>query len=340
MKALVFTGYHQMRLQDRPMPVLEREDSVIVRVRAMGICGSDLHIYHGRHAFAQYPIVPGHEIVGEVYQTGPAVTTLAPGDHVVLEPIRSCGSCYPCRRGRGNVCENLWVIGAHCDGGCQEYYAQPEQNWHKIPEQLPWTQAVMIEPYTIGAQMISRGQVGPDDTVLIHGAGPVGLIALDMAKQRGARVVVAEMLEKRLELAAYFGADKVIDVRAQDTAEEVMRWTDGHGPTVDIDCAGLPNALEDAAKILSPAGTIVTMTFSPDPTPIQVSLITLKELTIVGSRLQAGMFKPVIEGMRGDRLKRIGKMITHTFPIDQAEQAVLTAASGNPDVGKVVITFD
>jgi len=339
MKALVFTGYHEMEVQERPMPELADETSVIVRVRAMGICGSDLHIYHNRHAFAKYPIVPGHEVAGEVYRIGSAVTGLAPGDHVVLEPIRSCGHCYPCRRGRGNVCRNLWVIGAHCDGGCQEYYMQPERNWHKIPRELTWEQAVMIEPYTIGAQMIARGRVGPDDTVLIHGAGPVGLIALDTAKQQGARVIVAEMQEKRLELARFFGADHVIDVRTQDTAEEVMRLTDNIGPTVDIDCAGLRNSLDAAAKLLSPAGTIITMTFSDEPSPIQVSQITLKELTIVGSRLQIGKFRPVIESMRGDRLKRIDRMITHTFGIDQAEEAVLTAASGGADVGKVVITM-
>lgn len=340
MKALVFTGYHEMEVQERPMPVLKDDKSVIVRVRAMGICGSDLHIYHNRHAFAKYPIVPGHEIVGEVYQIGAAVSTLAVGDHVVLEPIQYCGHCYPCRRGRGNVCENLWVIGAHCDGGCQEYYMQPEQNWHKIPDDLSWEQAVMIEPYTIGAQMIARGQVGADDTVLIHGAGPVGLITLDTAKQHGARVVVAEMLDKRLELARFFGADDVIDIRKEDPVEAIMRYTEGRGPTVDIDCAGLPDSLETAAKILSPAGTIITMTFSDKAVPIQVSQITLKELTIVGSRLQIGKFKPVIESMKGERLKRIDQLITHTFSIDQAEEAVLTAASGGVDVGKVVIRFD
>lgn len=339
MKALVFTGYHEMEIQERPMPVLEDDTSVMVRVRAMGICGSDLHIYHNRHAFAQYPIVPGHEVVGEVYQVGSAVTNLQPGDHVVLEPIRYCGNCYPCRKGRGNVCRNLWVIGAHCNGGCQEYYVQPEQNWHKIPDSLSWEQAVMIEPYTIGAQMLSRGQVEPEDTVLIHGAGPVGLIAIDTAKQLGARVIVAELLEKRLELAKIFGADLVIDVRTQDMETEVMKFTDGAGPTVDIDCAGLPNSLETAANILSPAGTIITMTFSDVPQPIKISQVTLKELTIVGSRLQIKKFEPVIEAMQGQRLERINQMITHTFPIAQAEQAVLTAASGNTDVGKVVITF-
>ena len=198
----------------------------------------------------------------------------------------------------------------------------------------------MIEPYTIGAQMIARGQVGPDDTVFIHGAGPIGLIALDTAKQHGARVIVAEMLDKRMELAKLFGADEVIDIRKEDAVEAVMRYTEGFGPTVDIDCAGLPDSLETAAKILSPAGTIITMTFSDKPTPIQVSQVTLKELTIVGSRLQIGKFESVIQSMSGDRLKRIDKMITHVFPIDQAKQAILTAASGGTDVGKVVIRFD
>lgn len=328
-----------MELQDRPLPEAPLKSDVVVRVRAAGICGSDLHIYHGRHAFAQYPIVPGHEVVGEVWAVGPEVSSLKMGDHVVLEPIRYCGHCYPCRKGMGNVCENLHVIGAHCDGGCQEFFVADEKNWHKLPKELPWRQAVMIEPYTIGAQMISRGKVGPEDTVLIHGAGPVGLIALDTAKRHGARVIVAELLEKRLELAKLFGADCVIDAGSQDTNEAVMAYTGGKGPTVVIDCAGLPNSLENAAKILSPAGTIITMTFSDAPTPVQISQITLKELTIVGSRLQIGKFEPVIRSMDAERLARVDKMITHVFPIARAEEAVKTAASGGTDVGKVIITF-
>lgn len=339
MKALVFTGLHEMRVEDRPMPTLAHSKSVIVRVRAMGICGSDLHIYNGKHAFAQYPIVPGHEVVGEVYQVGSDVMTLKPGDRVALEPIHYCGHCYACRKGQGNVCENLRVIGAHCDGGCQEYYMEDEANWHKFPDTLTWSEAVMIEPYTIGAQVVDRGKVWEEDVVLIHGAGPAGLIALDSVKERGATVIVSELVEKRLELAREFGADLVIDVKKQDVIEEVMKFTGGKGPTVVIDAAGLPNSFEDAVRILRPAGTIVTMTFSDRPAPALISQIALKELNIVGSRLQINKFKPVIERM-GTRTARIDRMITHQFPIEQAEKAVKTAVSGDIDVGKVIITFD
>lgn len=339
MKALVFTGLHEMEIQEREMPRLAHGKSVIVKVRAMGICGSDLHIFNGKHSFAQYPIVPGHEIVGEVHEIGAEVTTLRVGDRVVLEPIHYCGHCYPCRKGQNNVCENLRVTGAHHDGGCQEFYMEDEANWHKIPDTLSWSQAVMIEPYTIGAQVIARGRIGADDTVLIHGAGPAGLIALDMAKEAGATVAVAELVEKRLELAKEFGADLVIDAKTQDTIEEIMKFTNGKGPTAVIDAAGLPNSFGDAVKILSPAGTIVTMTFSPVPTPVQVDLITLKELNIVGSRLQINKFEPVIRSMTS-RLARIDRMITHSFPIAQAREAVKVADSRSVDVGKVIITFD
>ena len=338
MKALVFTGLHQMVLEERPMPRLSRPDQVLVRVKAVGICGSDLHIYNGKHSFAQYPIVPGHEVAGEVVEIGAEVTSLRPGDRVVLEPIHSCGECYACKKGQPNVCEHLRVTGAHHDGGCQEYYVEDEANWHKIPDALRWTQAVMVEPYTIGAQVISRGRIGPLDTVLIHGAGPAGLIALDMAKEAGAAAAVSELVEGRLELARLFGADLVIDAKTQDPAEEIMRFTNGRGPTAVIDAAGVPDSFGKAVELLAPAGTIVTMTFSPVPTPARIDLITLKELNIVGSRLQTGRFEPVIAGM-ARRLDRIDRMITHTFPLAQAEEAVLLADSRRADVGKVVITF-
>lgn len=339
MRALVFTGLHKMEIQEREMPKLAHSRSVIVKVRAMGICGSDLHIFNGKHSFAQYPIVPGHEIAGEVYEVGPGVTTLRVGDRVVLEPIHYCGSCYACRKGQNNVCENLRVAGAHYDGGCQEFYMEDETNWHKIPDTLQWSHAVMVEPYTIGAQVVARGKIGAGDVVLIHGAGPAGLIALDMAKEAGAVVAVAELVEKRLELAKEFGADLVIDAKTQDTAERIMEFTNGKGPTAVIDAAGIPTSFGDAVKILSPAGTIVTMTFSPVPVPVQADLITLKELNIVGSRLQINKFGPVIERMTS-RTARIDRMITHSFPIEQACKAVEAANSRSVDVGKVIITFD
>lgn len=338
MKALVFTGLHQMALEERPEPAGIGPGQALVRVRAVGICGSDLHIYNGKHSFAQYPIVPGHEVAGEVVRVGEAVTRLRPGDHVVLEPIHSCGECYACRKGQPNVCEHLRVTGAHHDGGCQEYYVEDEANWHPIPDSLRWEQAVMAEPYTIGAQVIARGKIGPLDTVLIHGAGPAGLIALDMAKEAGATVAVSELVEGRLALAREFGADLVIDARTQDPYEEIPRFTGGKAPTAVIDAAGVPDSFGKAVEALAPAGTIVTMTFSPVPTPARVDLITLKELNIVGSRLQTGRFPSVIAGLPG-RLQRIDRMITHTFPLAQAEEAVRLADSRRADVGKVVITL-
>ncbi len=338
MKALVFTGLHEMAVEERPKPRLAQPGQALVRVRAAGICGSDLHIYNGKHFFAQYPIVPGHEVAGEVVEVGAEVKSLVPGDRVVLEPIHSCGGCYACKKGQPNVCEHLRVTGAHHDGGCQEYYVEDAANWHKIPDSLSWEEAVMVEPYTIGAQVVSRGKIGPLDTVLIHGAGPAGLIALDMAKEAGAAVAVSEIVEGRLALAREFGADLVIDAKTQDPVEEILRFTGGRAPTVVIDAAGVPDSFGKAVEILAPAGTVVTMTFSPVPAPARVDLITLKELNIVGSRLQTGMFEPVIAGM-GRRLGRIRRMITHTFPLAQAEEAVRLADSRRAGVGKVVITL-
>lgn len=332
------TGIGAMEMQERAMPILAHDRSVIVKVRAVGVCGSDLHIYHGKHAFAQYPIVPGHEVVGEVWQVGSKVERLSPGNRVVLEPIHYCGQCYACKKGQPNVCRDLYVVGAHGDGGCQEYFMEDEGNWHKIPHGVAWHQAVMIEPYTIGAQVNARGRVGALDTVLIHGAGPAGLIALDVAKERGARVVVSEIAPKRMELAKLFGADLVIDARVADPGEAAMRFTEGLGPTVVIDAAGLPRVFSQAVDLLSPAGTIVSMSFSDTPDSVVMSRITLKELNIVGSRLQNAQFGPVIAGIE-KRLSLIDRMITHRFPPERAREAIEIAASPGAEVGKVIIEF-
>lgn len=176
-------------------------DDVLVKVKRVGICGSDLHIYHGTNPLASLPRVIGHEVTGEVANTGSHVRRFKPGDRVVVEPISYCGTCYACRKGRPNVCKALSVFGVHEDGGMREYIVVPEKQLHAVSPDLPWEEAVMAEPYTIGAQAVWRGRVEKEDTVLIHGAGPIGICILKMAKFKGASVMITDLNDERLAFA-------------------------------------------------------------------------------------------------------------------------------------------
>ena len=157
-----------------------------------------MHIYHGTNPLATLPRVIGHEVTGQVEEVGANVQSLKPGDHVVIEPISYCGSCYACRKGRPNVCAKLSVFGVHQDGGMREYIVLPERQLHSVSKDLPWEEAVMAEPYTIGAQAVWRGQVKKGDTVLIQGAGPIGICVLKMAKLAGAAVMMTDLNNERL----------------------------------------------------------------------------------------------------------------------------------------------
>lgn len=259
MKAIVIKGQMDVAVEEKPEPVLEKADQVIVRVKEAGICGSDLHTLRNDMGNAVYPRIPGHEFVGVVESIGSGVTRVKPGDRVAVEPILYCGKCYACRHGRQNVCRTVMTAGVHFDGGMQELFLTTEDKLYLLPDDLTFHQAVLAEPYTIGVQVNARAQTAPGDFVLIHGAGPIGIIIMDVAKQIGATCILSEIKDARLARAKQFGADYIINPMKQDLEAEVQKITGGMGPNVIVDAAGLPAMLSKAFEMVSPAGSIVNM---------------------------------------------------------------------------------
>jgi L-gulonate 5-dehydrogenase len=296
------------------------EGEVLVRVFRAGICGSDMHILHGSNPFAVYPRVIGHEFAGVVVGVGAEVTGIKEGDHVVVDPVVACGHCYPCRVGRPNVCANLQVFGVHRDGGFRDYVAVPAANIVKTPEDMPFGLAALAEPFSIAANVLDRVGCAADDTVLVYGAGTVGATVIQVAKLLGARCVVADIDATRLERARRFGADTTIDSRKTSVADAVRGETNGLGPTVVIDGAGVPALLDEACRIVSPAGRIGLLGFSAAPSPLSQQEVVRKELTIAGSRLNRRMLPRVVEWLSSGRLKP-EDMITQVFDASDARAA-------------------
>lgn len=338
MKAIQVVKPGDIRLIDRDIPEIREDSQVLVKVMAAGICGSDIHVAHGTNPVAVYPLVPGHEIAGVVEKTGGGVRGLKSGDRVVLEPITYCGKCYACRKGRQNVCESLRVNGAHIDGGFQEYMLAEEKQLHKIPEGISYQQAALIEPYTIGAQASWRGGVTAGDTVLVYGAGPIGLIALDTAKSLGAVCIVSEISPFRREMAGKFGADLVIDPQNEDLESIVAKYTNNTGPNVIFEAAGGNALFEQAVKLASTAGTVVAMNLSVSPAAIAMAPIVKKELNIVGTRLQNNKFPEVISSF-ASRLDKINMLLTHTFDFRDFQKGFAAFEDKNSKACKIVLTF-
>ncbi len=339
MKALQVVEPGEIIVADLPEPGEPGPGEVLVKTKAAGICYSDIHIYHGTSPFALYPRVIGHEAVGEVYKTGEGVAKVKPGDRVVLEPIEPCGHCYACRKGRPNVCESMNVRGVNKDGGFQEYFTAFEDKVHKFSDSLDWKDAVMIEPFTIGAQVCFRGGVEKDDLVLIIGAGPTGLAVLENAKLLGAKVIISDLSDKRLDFAKEFGADYTVNPEKADLAEEVQKISEGMMCNVVIDAAGTPATLEQAVTLASTAGRIVCLGFTDTYAKMSMLNITKKELTVVGSRLQTYQFEKCVKVFNEGKTK-ITKLITHVFDYDKVQEAFDLIENNQKEIGKIILSFD
>ncbi|MCL1817984.1 MAG: zinc-binding alcohol dehydrogenase family protein [Spirochaetaceae bacterium] len=338
MKISKVYGPKDLRMEDVPKPSVVKPGDVLVKPKFVGICGSDVHLYHGKNPLATLPRVMGHEIVGVVEDMGAEVTGLSAGDHVVIDPIRFCGKCYACRHNMPNVCETLKVFGVHEDGGMREYFTIPEKQVLKLDKSLPWEEAILIEPFTIGANANARGDVGTGDTVLVQGAGPIGIATLKLAKIRGAAVMVSDIVDEKLEFAKKQGADITVNTAKVNLDEAVKDWTHGEGANKVIDAACITPTLEASFRVVSVAGTVVILSFSEEAARIAPLPITRKQLTVVGSRLQTYQFANVIRLMESGAL-RGGGLVTHKFPFADIQKALDFIDAHPADVKKALLEF-
>ncbi len=338
MKALCVQSPHNIVIEERPMPDIQLPTDVLIKVKAGGICGSDVHIYHGTSSVATYPRVIGHEIVGEIVETGKEVSGFSVGDRVIMDPVISCGTCYQCRIGRRNVCGKLQVRSVHVDGGYQEYIVVPQQSIYHIPDNLSWEEAVMIEPFTIAEQVCSRAALVKEDIVFIMGAGPVGLSILKRVKLTGAICYISDIVETRLDFARQYGADVAINAKEVDVKEEIMRLTEGNGATIVIDAVCSTRSFEQTLTYVCSAGRVITLGFSKEASAINQLSITAREIDVRGSRLHNNKFPTVIEYFRSGKLA-VKDMITHRYQFTEIHEALKLIEDPAIEKGKVVLFF-
>ena len=278
-------------------------------------------------------------MVGRVAEVGPGVTQVKAGDRVIVNQVTSCGHCYPCRIGRGNVCDNLAVRGVHIDGGYREFLAVPESDCYLLPDSLSDKDAVMIEPTTIAIQSCTRAELKKDDMLLIYGSGALGSTILKIARLMCDHIIVADIVDDKLEAAKANGAKYTINVMKEDLVEKVKEYTEGHGSTVSIDSACTKDSLIQLLKATGNAGRVMTMGFSVAGTEVNQFLITSKELDVRGSRLQNKMFGKAIQLIHEGKLDLNGA-VSHTFPLLKAQEAFDFVDSHDPSIRKIVLTFD
>jgi len=338
MKVLQVIKPGETSVTDKELGKLQSGE-VLVDIKRVGICGSDIHIFKGSNPFTVYPRVIGHEMTGLIAETAPDVQGLQQGDRVVIDPVLSCGLCDACRRGHPNVCGRLKVMGVHADGGFAGQIIVPAVNAHIVPQSMSWEKAVLVEPFSIGANICARTGIGRGDRVLVMGSGVIGNAALMTAKMLGAEVIVCDIDNDKLAKAAELGADHTINSAELVLQEEIFRITGGDGVTVVIDAACLPSLFQSLLECAAPGGRIGVLGFSKDFSEINQFEITRKELTIAGSRLNNRRFPQVIKWFEDGQLEP-EKLINAVHSFEDAERILKEIASTGVNNGKTIIRFD
>ncbi len=325
MKAVVFQEPDRLVVEDRAVPEVGDHD-VLMKVHACGICGTDLHMLSGEH-IVKFPVIPGHEFSGEVVEIGAGVTNVRPGDRVTIDPNIVDQTCFFCRRGEVNLCENLTAVGVNFDGGYAEYCRLPAVQAYKAPDEVGLDEATFAEPLACCIRGMDRANVSSGSTVVILGAGSIGLIMVQLARIAGARhVMVSEPDEQKRQLAARMGADFQVDPLSRDPTSEVVEIS-GVGADVVIESAGLLETAELALKLVRRGGTILQFgVVSPGQlAKISPYDVYYREVTIRGSFVNPFTHARALDLLASKQID-VMPLVTRRFALDDAPQALEAAA--------------
>lgn len=345
MKACVIHGAEDLRLEERDVPTLT-DNQVQVRVKAGGICGSDLHYFlHGRIGdfVIREPLIPGHEIAGEVVAVGSAVSSVVAGDKVAIHPGRSCGRCLACREGRPNLCQSVFYMGSasrfpHMQGGFCQAVVVDESQCHKVTTDIDFSLLAFAEPLSVALHAAKRAGNLLGQTVLITGAGPIGQLVLLAAHRGGAATItMTDLLDSALAKGRQMGADATIDMAAEPNAlAEVARANGGFDVAFEV--SGAPAALNSAIDAVRPGGTIVQVGSLPaGPSPITANRIMSKEIALKGAFRFGNVFADAVDCL-AKRTLDVSPLLTAVLPITEAKDAFHMAKDRHHHQ-KVVIEF-
>jgi 2-desacetyl-2-hydroxyethyl bacteriochlorophyllide A dehydrogenase len=334
MKALRCDEPGKLSIIQRDMPKVGPGE-VLVRIRRVGVCGTDYHIFHGNQPYLEYPRVIGHELAGEIVETS-AGSSLKSGDIVCIEPYLPCGTCRACRLGKTNCCRHLQVLGVHRDGGACEYIAVPERN--AVPASgLGVDEAAMVEFLAIGAHGIRRSGLGPASRVAVVGAGPIGIAAAIFAKSQGAEVTILDMNTRRLAFCeSEIGVDQTFEV-SSDVDDRLKAATGGEFFDVVLDATGSPKAMMKGFSYVGHGGTYVLLSIVRADITFNDPEFHKRETSLLGSRNATREdFETVLDAMRRGQVP-VAALASHRGGLDEAPSLVPTWSTPEASVIKALI---
>ncbi|OBX04441.1 galactonate oxidoreductase [Gallibacterium genomosp. 3] len=334
MKALICNKPFEFIYQELDIPT-PKENNVLLKIAAVGICGTDIHAFAGNQPFFTYPRILGHEASGTIKAVGNKVTNWKVGQRVALIPYVSCGECDACRSGKTNCCEKISVIGVHEDGCFCEYLSVPEKNILAISDNVDDISAALIEPFAISAHAVRRANIQPNDDVLIVGAGPIGLSAAAIAAADGAHVVIADTSEARRE-----HIKTQLKLPSFDPiSEKVEDYFNGKLPLIVIDATGNQKAMNNAVNLIRHGGRIVFVGLFKGDFSFSDPDFHKKETTLLGSRNATYEDFSKVQQLMAQNKLSAAMMLTHTFNFEGLADIYAEQIVNNKSLIKSVITF-
>jgi L-iditol 2-dehydrogenase len=330
------------KVEFREVPIVEPgKGQVLLRVKRIGVCGSDIHVFHGTHINTPYPVVQGHEVSAVVERAGKDVRAFSPGDQVTFQPQLTCGTCYSCVHGAYHICDNLRVMGFQTEGAASEFFTVDAAKVLKLPRQMSLDHGALVEPIAVAVHALERGGGARRRKVLVLGAGPIGNLVAQAAKAQGAsQVMITDVSEYRLDLARSCGIEAAVNAGAQDIMPSVKTLLGPDKADLILECVGSRQTLEQAIGVARKGSDIVIVGVLGEHEGVKVSLVQDRELRLVGTLMYTEKhWKTAIELIRRG-LFQLQPLITNHFPFEDYLEAYRYIDANRERAMKVLITMD
>lgn len=340
MRLAKMTAPGKVEMLKVPVPHIGK-DQVLMKVSRIGLCGSDMQMYHGKHKYIHFPIIPGHEAAGVIEAVGAGVTDYKPGDKVVMQPQVTCGQCTPCMQGRFNVCESQKSMGAHLPGAACDYMAVGAKFLHHIPQDMPMDEAVLAEPFAVGVGAAKRSGRVRGGTAVIVGSGTIGNCVAQAVKAAGAAcVLVLGSNPEHLAYAKECGADICMNTREISVGDAIGRAFGGRRADVIFDCAGVPALFDEYLKAARPMSDIVLTANYKEPVTMEVPVIQRQEISLIGHMMYVREdFQDAIRGIY-DGTFHVSGFVSRKMPFAEYPDVFVYADEHKKEIMKIIISME
>lgn len=331
------TAPGKIEFRDVPVPKV-KEGQVLVKIKRIGICGSDIHVYHGKHPYTSYPVVQGHEVSGEIVKLSDGGSNFREGDKVTIQPQVVCDKCYSCKHGQNHICNNLKVMGFQTTGMASEYFAVDAEKVLKLPENINYDHGALVEPLAVAVHALKRGGDIKGRKILVLGAGPIGNLVAQAANGMGAQIVmITEVSDYRLNVARECEINYCLNSKIQDIGEELINKFGKDKADLILECVGINITMEQAVTNARKGTDIIVVGVFAEKATVDLGLVQDRELRLIGTLMyQEEDYKKAIELIEENKV-RLDPLVTDHFPFEDYLKAYKYIDDKKDKIMKVMI---